>query len=113
MSSLGGNAVRLYALSGAQRSILLPQMAELSKREGDIDNDPEVVRRVFTFQSDVVAASMGYPPDQWAGLADALGAPAIEELYDVAKRLSGLGKDAVDEAVADLGETTSAGSGTD
>ena len=106
---LGGTTLRLYALSGTARALLVPAMADLVA--GD-QQSPDAVRRVFQFEVRVVASSLGYHEDEWDAAGDALGAPTVELLYPVAARLSKLNREDVDEVATELGEATSDGSGT-
>jgi len=107
---LGGATLRLYALSGTARAVLIPAMADLVA--GDPSN-PDSVRRVFQFEVRVVSASLGYPEAEWDAAGDALGSPTVEMLYPIAARLSRLNNDEVEKVAAELGEATSDGSGTD
>lgn len=110
---LGGTVLRVYALTGAARAILVSDMADLAgrKREG-AENDPALVQRVLLFEGRVVAASLGYDREEWDRLLETLGAGAIEGLYDVASRLSGLDKPQETAATERLGRRRKAASGT-
>lgn len=119
VESLGGQRVRLYALSGTARARLVPEMAALAEgrtpgeRIGGQGDSPESVQRVLVFQGHVVAASLGYPEDQWDEVPGILGATAVEDLYAVAAKLSALEGDATAKATERLPRKRSAGSGSD
>lgn len=113
VESLGGRTLRLYALSGTDRAKLMSTMVDLADIDPENARDPETVMRVFHFQIRVVAASLGYPEDQWEAFGQAVGEGVIGQLFDVASRLSGMGADAQDEAVQRLRTVRSVASGTD
>jgi hypothetical protein len=115
VEDLGGQALRLYALTGTARAQLMSEMAGLADIADDPDamKDPAVVRRVFAYQGHAVAASLGYPLSDWDGLADVLGAQTIETLYATVAELSGLEKAQQEKAVRRLRPARSAASGTD
>ena len=107
---LGGHTLRLYALSGTARADLLGDMADIAGEQDE--KDPTTVKRVFVFQSRCVAASLGYPMEQWDSVADALGGGTIESLYDIVADLSGLGAQAEAKVRTRLSRRRSAASGT-
>ena len=108
---LGGAVLRVYALSGTARSRLMPDMARLAAQPDD--KAPDAVAALLAFQSRVVGASLGLPLDQWDGAGEVLGADAIDALYPVAARLSGLDGAAQAKASRRLPRTRNAGSGSD
>jgi hypothetical protein len=107
---LGGTVLRLYALTGTARAVLLRDMADLADTKDE--KDPNVVQRVLLFEGRVVAASLGHPEADWDRFGSVVGSGAIERLYEVAARLSGLDKDQQDKAKAALKARRSGGSGT-
>jgi hypothetical protein len=107
---LGGTELRVYALTGTARAELIGDIQVLAKK-GDA-TDPETIRGILDFQGRVVAASLGYARDEWSGLAEVMGSGAIEALYDVAARLSGLEQEHQERAKARLKVRRSAASGT-
>ena len=109
---LGGQKIRIWALSGRVRAGLIGEITALSKLDPD-GNDPEVVEKVLLFQCRVVAASMQLPEDDWDGLADAVGSGTVEDLYEVAKKLSRLDASDKQQAVERLPAKRRAASGTD
>lgn len=113
VAELGDTTLRVYALTGAARAILVSDMADLAgrKREG-AEQDPALVQRVLLFEGRAVAASLGYPREEWDRLVETLGAGAIERLYEVAARLSGLDRADQVEATERLGRRRKAASGT-
>lgn len=113
VASLGGKTLRVHAVSGTARAKLMSGMVGLLDDEAAAKKDPAKVERVLMFQVHVVAASLGYPEEQWAAVGDALGEGAIEQLFDVATRLSRLDKDSADEVAHSLKQTKSTASGTD
>jgi hypothetical protein len=114
VEDLGGQMLRLYALTGTARARLMGDMAGLADMADDPDaaKDPATVRRVFEFQGHAVAASLGYPPSEWDGLGSVLGARTIEGLYEVVAELSGLEKEQQQKAARRLRPVRSAASGT-
>jgi hypothetical protein len=111
VAELGGRKVRVYALTGTARAKLVPDMAAVAASKSGRD-DPEMIRSVFVFQSRVVAASLGYPEAAWDDVGSALGAGAVETLYDVAARLSGLDEQSQAKATERLPRRRNAASGT-
>ena len=109
---LGGTTIRLWALSGTERAGLIKEISALSKLDPD-GSDPEVIEKVLLFQCRVVAASMQLDPGEWDGLADAIGAGIVEDLYTVAAKLSRLEREAQAEALERLPAKRSTASGTD
>lgn len=110
VASLGGTVLRLYALTGLGRGRLIPDMASLSERDA---TDPATVAAIWAFQTRVVAASLGYVESMWDALGATLGVDAIDQLYAVAARLSGLDASAQAKATERLRRRRSAASGTD
>jgi hypothetical protein len=110
VASLGGEVLRVYALSGTARAKLIPDMGRLAAM-GD-EKSPETVAAVYSFQIRVAAASVGYPEPEWDAFG-ALGQEAITNLYEVAARLSGLGPDSQGEAVRRLPRPRRVASGSD
>ena len=114
VEALGGKVLRLYGLSGTARAHLLAHYANvLPDDDTDVPDDPALLEKLLLFQVDVVAASLGYLPEQWPAVGAALGATAIEQLFDTASELSGIGPGAQAEAVQRLRPQRNAGSGTD
>ena len=112
--ALGGKELRVWGLSGTARAHLLSQYNEwLPDGEDEKPQSSEQLRHVLMFQVDVVAASLGYPPEEWEAVGMALGATAVEQLFDTAAALSGIGPAAQAEAVQRLRPTAKEGSGTD
>lgn len=111
VESLGGAVLRVYALSGTARARLMPEMADLIRREDQ--KDPETVAALLEFQCRAVGASLGLPEEAWAGTGAAIGADAVEQLYAVVGRLSGLSAEEQAKASRRLRPTRSAGSGSD
>ena len=113
---LGGKEVRIYALSGTARAKLMTSTLGLAQLATDDDAlaklPPEQAEQVFMFQARVVAASMGFPEDQWDSVSDVLGGPTISQLFDVASDLSGLNEASQDEAVQRLRPVRNVASGT-
>lgn len=113
---LGGTELRLYALTGTARAVLVSEMTGLQARHTkagtDPDDDPATVQAVMEFQGRVVAASLGYPLDEWDQLGATIGAPAVELLYEKASALSGIDKKDQDKATDRLPPTRKAASGT-
>ena len=108
--SLGGRVLRVYALSGTARARLMPDMARLSEQD---EKNAETVADLLRFQNRVVGASLGLPEPDWDGAGSALGADAVEALYAVAARLSGLEPDAQRKAARRLPATRNSDSGSD
>lgn len=117
VEALGGKVLRLYGLGGTNRAVLMSKYAAFIPDDENATpqqpNDPEQVKQLLLFQVMLVSASLGYREDQWAAVGDALGSAAVEQLFDVASRLSGLGPDATKQAVQRLRPVGSGGSGTD
>ena len=88
VSQLGGAVLRLYALTGAERARLISAASRLEKEVGAEVAESEAA---LLFPVRIVGASLGYPEDQWVALGEALGAEALDDLYKVASRLSGVG----------------------
>jgi hypothetical protein len=108
---LGGATVRVFALTGTARAMLIPDMAGLA--QADDTKAPEVVRDVLLFQGRVVGASLGFPPEQWESVGDVLGTSAVDRIYSVAARLSGLDESSQKGAQDRLRRPRNAASGTD
>ena len=108
---LSGVTLRVYALSGSARALLVPDMAAVAASRDD--SSPETVRAVFDFQTRVVASSLGYSPEDWEAVGRVLGSAAIERLYEVASRLSGLDHAEQAKASRRLRPVRSAASGSD
>lgn len=109
VEQLGGTVLRLYALTGTARAELLEGMISLS-RETD-EKDPATIRAILDFQGKVVAASLGYPREEWSGLGAVMGSGTIEALYEIAARLSGLDEGQQTQATERLRRRRSAASG--
>ncbi len=110
---LGDTVLRVYALTGTTRALLVSEMAgEAQHLDDDTDTDPASVRKVMEFQGRVAAAGLGYPPEEWDGLNAAIGSQACALLYEVAARLSGMGEDDQAKATARLQPKRKAASGT-
>jgi hypothetical protein len=109
---LGGRELRIYALSGSARAALMSEMVSLAGIDLENAKNPEVIGKVMLYSGRVVAASLGYPQDQWDVAADALGSGAVETLYEVAAELSKLTDDATEKDVARLQRRRKAASGT-
>jgi len=120
---LGGKVIRLFALSGVARVRLVSEVRR-TLREAGIDpetfsKDTEVpdevavafAERLQQHHGRVVAASMGYPEEEWDALASLLPDDVIEPLFEVASRLSGMGNQ--EEEQERLPETRNDASGSD
>lgn len=123
--ALGGTVIRVFALSGVARVRLVAEVRRTLREAGidpetfgdDTDVPDEVAtefaERIEQHQARVVAASMGYAEEEWDALGELLPDAAIETLYGVATRLSGLGSEAQQEERDRLPETRNAASGSD
>lgn len=107
---LGGASLRVYALTGTARAMLIPDMAALAGKEDS--EAPQVVRDVLLFQGRVCGAALGYPVEEWDGVGAVLGTAALDRVYEVAARLSGLDAAAQKGAQERLRPTRKAASGT-
>ena len=120
-----GFRAMVWALTGDERDsfeeIFLKrkqQATQLAKAQGKKHTQAESVRG---FRAMLVAQSVRNPSNTKQRVfsddqVTALGgknAAALQRIFEVAARLSGLGNDDVDELTATLGEDQSAGSGSD
>jgi len=110
VSQLGGEVLRVYALTGAERARLISQASRLEKEVGAEVADSEAA---LLFPVRIVGASLRYPEDQWVALGEALGAEALDDLYKVASRLSGVGDSDAKQEKDRQPEKRNAASGSD
>jgi len=114
VESLGGMTLRVFGLTGVARASLMSEYAAYMPADGDdkLPDDSDTLRMLLLFQVKVVGAALGYPEDEWEAAGTALGTDAVEQLFDVASRLSGIGPEAEAKADADLKATGTDDSGT-
>lgn len=115
---LGDTVFRVYRLSGLGRAKVMTEAAMLLQEtkgtgDGEETRDPAVVERVLLFEGIAVAASLGYPEEQWRDVLSILGEGAIETLYETVSDISKLNRSDQDKAKERLSPRRNAAAGTD